>query len=97
MPPCLRGTGIGTGERLCDRHRVEHYEGCDSIRVLQRQSVGHVAAEVVSDGSEPVVPELVHQGDYVIGPSRVWRPGRGPCVALVLSTVRSRAGQDGQP
>ena len=52
----LREARVAAPERLGDRHDVEHREVADRLRVVEREAVRGVAAAVVADDGEALVP-----------------------------------------
>ncbi len=74
VPPGRREGGVGTGERLADRNAVEDGQRADRVRVVQGQPGRDVAAPVVPDDGEALVPELMHQRQHV-GRHRPFRVG----------------------
>ena len=61
MPPAGGEPGVAAGQRLTDRHPVQHPEAAHPVRVVQGGPHRHVRPAVVPDDGGPAVAERVEQ------------------------------------
>jgi hypothetical protein len=57
--------GVGPVERLDRRNDVEDGKALDSVRVIERQTIGHPPSPIVAGNGEPRESELLHDPDHV--------------------------------
>ena len=65
VPPSGREPVGAPGEGFGDGHAVEHGERGHRVRVVEREAQRDVAAPVVPDHGEALVPEAAHEGEHV--------------------------------
>jgi len=67
VPPGRGEPRVRTRQSRADRHAVEHGEAAHRLWRVQREAHGDIAAAVVADDGEPLVPEPAHQRQHVTG------------------------------
>jgi len=101
VPPCSGEARGSAGQGLPDRHAIQDREPVDSIGVVHREAESDVAAPVVPDDREALVPQPTHEFQDVRSQSPLRRlrmigPWRRRGRAAIAAQIRTDDGMPGR-